>query len=79
MKTQYRNKNPPDLISIREPEYKLYVDNINNDPSIKKTLHMLTSMIKIFIMFDLLKQTLCRQFENTQQLKIMLVQLYLTV
>ena len=40
MKNQYRIKNLPDPISIREPVSKHYVDNLFNDPSIiKNTEH----------------------------------------
>ena len=35
-KNQYRIKNLPDPISIREPAPKTYVDNKFNDPSINK-------------------------------------------
>ena len=55
LKNQYRIKNLPDPISIGEPVSKSYVDNKFNDPSIIKTLLMLTSMIKILIMLDSLK------------------------
>ena len=37
LKNQHRIKNLPDHISIREPASKNYVDNLFNDPSIKKT------------------------------------------
>ena len=41
MKNQYRIKNLPDQISIREPAPKHYVDNLFNDPSIiKNTAHI---------------------------------------
>ena len=36
LKNQYRIKNLPDPISIREPTPKEYVDNLFNDPSIVK-------------------------------------------
>ena len=36
LKNQYRNKNLPDPISIREAASKNYVDNLFNDPSIIK-------------------------------------------
>ena len=36
LKNQYRIKNLPDPISIREPAPKHYVDNLFNDPSISK-------------------------------------------
>ena len=36
LKNQYRSKNLPDRISIREAALKNYVDNLFNDPSIKK-------------------------------------------
>ena len=36
LKNQYRIKNIPDPISIREPASKNYVDNLLNDPSIIK-------------------------------------------
>ena len=36
LKNQYRIKNLPDPISIREPTSKNYVDNLFNDPSIIK-------------------------------------------
>ena len=40
MKNQYRIKNLPDPISIREATSKNYVDNLFNDPSIiKNTTH----------------------------------------
>ena len=37
MKNQFRIKNLPDPLSIREPASKHYVDNLFNDPSIIKT------------------------------------------
>ena len=41
LKNQYRIKNLPDPISIREPASKNYVDNLFNDPSIvKNTQHI---------------------------------------
>ena len=41
LKGQYRIKNLPDPISIREPALKHYVDNLFNDPSIiKNTSHI---------------------------------------
>ena len=40
LKNQFRNKNLTDPISIREPSSKNYVDNLFNDPSILKTLHI---------------------------------------
>ena len=41
LKNQYRIKNLPDPISIREPASKNYVDNLFNDPSIvKNTEHI---------------------------------------
>ena len=41
LKNQYRNKNLPDLISIREAASKNYVDNLFNDSSIvKNTEHI---------------------------------------
>ena len=41
LKNQYRIKNLPDPISIREPASKHYVDNLFNDPSIiKNTEHI---------------------------------------
>ena len=41
LKNQYRNKNLPDPISIREAASKKYVDNLFNDPSIvKNTEHI---------------------------------------
>ena len=41
LKRQYRNKNLPDPISIREAASKHYVDNLFNDPSIvKNTEHI---------------------------------------
>ena len=41
LKNQYRIKNLPDPISIREATSKNYVDNLFNDPSIvKKTEHI---------------------------------------
>ena len=41
LKNQYRIKNLPDPISIREPAPKHYVDNLFNDPSIvKNTEHI---------------------------------------
>ena len=41
LKNQFRNKNLPDLISIREAASKNYVDNLFNDPSkIKNTSHI---------------------------------------
>ena len=41
LKNQYRIKNLPDPISIREPTSKNYVDNLFNDPSIlKNTAHI---------------------------------------
>ena len=41
LKTQYRIKNVPDPISIREVCSKNYVDNLFNDPSIiKNTAHI---------------------------------------
>ena len=40
LKSQYRIKNLPDPISIREPATKHYVDNLFNNPSIiKNTEH----------------------------------------
>ena len=40
LKDQYRKKNLPNPLSIREACSKNYVDNLFNDPSIgKKTLH----------------------------------------
>ena len=36
LKNQYRIKNLPDPISIREPASENYVDNLFNDPSIIK-------------------------------------------
>ena len=36
LENQYRIKNLPDPISIREPAPKHYVDNLINDPSIVK-------------------------------------------
>ena len=36
LKNQYRTKNLPDAISIREACSKNYVDNLFNDPSIVK-------------------------------------------
>ena len=36
LKNQYRIKNLPDPISIREPASKHYVDNLFTDPSIVK-------------------------------------------
>ena len=41
LKNQFRIKNVPDPISIREPASKNYVDNLFNDPSIvKNTEHI---------------------------------------
>ena len=41
MKNQFRTKNLPDPISIREAASKNYVDNLFNDPSIlKNTEHI---------------------------------------
>ena len=41
LKNQYRNKNLPDPISIREAASKKYVDNLFNDPIIvKNTQHI---------------------------------------
>ena len=40
LKNQFRIKNLPDPISIRETCSKNYVDNLFNDPSIKKTLNI---------------------------------------
>ena len=41
LKNQYRNKNLPDPLSIRETASKNYVDNLFNDPSIiKNTSHI---------------------------------------
>ena len=41
LRSQYRNKNLPDPISIREPNSKNYADNFFNDPSIiKNTAHI---------------------------------------
>ena len=41
LKNQFRIKNLPDPISIREPASKIYVDNLFNDPSIiKNTAHV---------------------------------------
>ena len=55
-KKQYRIKSLPDLISIREAASKKYVYNKFIDLRIiKKTLLMLTSMIKILITLDSLK------------------------
>ena len=54
MKSQNKSKklfNPP---SIRQAASDIYVDYLFNDPGIKKTLLMLTSMIKISITFYLL-------------------------
>ena len=36
LKNQFRNKNLPDPISIREAASKNYVDNLFNDPSVVK-------------------------------------------
>ena len=55
MKNRFRIKKLPDPISIREPVSKNYVDKKFNDPSIIKKLIMLTSKIKISIMFILSK------------------------
>ena len=41
LKKQYRIKNLPDLISIREAASKNYVNNLFNDPSIVKTPNIL--------------------------------------
>ena len=38
LKNQFRIKHLPNPISIREPASKNYVDNLFNDPSIKKHL-----------------------------------------
>ena len=55
-KKQNRIKNLPDPIFMRESTSKNYVDNKFNDPSIiKKIQIMLTSLIKISIMFNLLE------------------------
>ena len=40
LENQFRIKNLPDPISIREPAPKNYVDNLFNDSSIKKTLNI---------------------------------------
>ena len=41
LKSQYRNKNLPDPISIKEAASKNYIDNKFNDPSIiKNTTHV---------------------------------------
>ena len=53
MEKQSRIRNLPDRISIREAASKVYVVNKVNDPSIKKTLHVLTSMKKISMTFVL--------------------------
>ena len=37
LKNQFRNKNLPDPLSIREAASKICVDNLINDPSIIKT------------------------------------------
>ena len=55
LKNQYRIKNLPDPISIGEAASKNYVDNKFNNPSVVKTTLMLTSIMKISIMFTLLK------------------------
>ena len=55
LKSQFRNKNPPNLSSIRETASKDFVDKIFNNPSTKKTQLMLFSLIKILIMLDLSK------------------------
>ena len=40
LKNQYKIKNSPDPISIREPAPKHYVDNLFNDPSKKNTTNI---------------------------------------
>ena len=57
LKNQYRIKILPDPISIGEAASKNYVDGKFIDPSIKKTPLMLTSMIKVSIVFTLLEKT----------------------
>ena len=48
LKNQYRIRNLPDPISIREVASKSYVDNLFNDPSIlKKTAHIYLNDRKI--------------------------------
>ena len=42
LKNQFRIKNLPDPISIREPASKHYVDKLFNDPSIIKLMLILT-------------------------------------
>ena len=55
MKNHLRNQNLKDHKSIRGATSKKYVDTSYNDRSIKKTHHMLTSMIRISITLDLLR------------------------
>ena len=55
LKNQFRIKKLSHPMSTREAASKNYVDNKFNDPSMIKAQLMFTSMIKISIMFTLLK------------------------
>ena len=55
LKNQYRIKNLPDLLSIREADSKNYVDDNFNDPSVIKTPLMLYILTKISTPFVLSK------------------------
>ena len=50
MKNQSKNKNLPNPVDSSESSAKIYVDNIFNDPSVKR-LNMLLSTTKFLIMF----------------------------
>ena len=53
LKNQYRIKNLPEPISIREPASENYVDNLFNGPSIIKKYNKI--LIEISLMLDLFK------------------------
>ena len=55
LKNQFRVKNLPDPISIREATSKNYVDNSFNDPSIIKNSEHIDLKIKILPMLDLFR------------------------
>ena len=65
MTTQYILKNLKDPIGNREAASNNYVDNLINNPSIIKTVHMLTSMNEISITLDLFRLTVCQLLMNT--------------
>ena len=64
LKNQYRIKNLPNPISIREKASKNYVDNKFSDPSIIEKTLMLILMMKISMMFTLSKLILSPHLKN---------------